>query len=410
MKMDCPKPPIPEPLRGLEMGTFTHESVAIRMPDIGRRMVAENEFAPGVEAGLEALFAGIPDDVIRPLADDGAPDAADWARYVASYRGQNWLEVPWFFTETYFYRRILDITGFFQAGPGQGLDPFSYQKRQGLETTRRAIRDLSSQVNELLQSDGRPAEAFSSLLAVDLWGNQADLSLWPADGDEKPDHQDAGQQKAHTLVDETAAISHYLLGPENRRGRIDFVLDNAGFELVADLYLAAFLLEQNMAETIYLHAKAHPTFVSDAMIKDVQQTVVFLLNEGDPEAATAGQRLHDLLDNGRLRLQTHWFWTSPLDMWEMPAPLRRELGRSDLLISKGDANYRRLLGDRHWPLTTPFADVVCYLPAPVVALRTLKSEIAVGLTQGQPKKVAEQDPAWLYDGRWGVIQFAKPGR
>jgi hypothetical protein len=95
-------------------------------------------------------------------------------------------------------------------------------------------------------------------------------------------------------------------------------------------------------------------------------------------------------------------------MWNMPDPLLRELAQADLIISKGDANYRRLLGDRHWQFTTPFDDVVCYLPAPFVAIRTLKSEMVAGLDPGQPERVAIQDPNWLIDGRWGMIQFYLP--
>ncbi len=404
--MTCPKLPIPEPLRGIEWGTFTHESIAVRLPQIGRRMLAENNFPPAVTAELEALLEGIPGDQIRPLAAAGAPDAADWVEYVKPHLGQNWLEVPWFFAEAYFYRRILDLTGYFQPGPGQGADPFLYQKRQGLETTRDGIRNLSSQVSDLLARMGGVPEALANLLAVDLWGNQADLSLWPAGGDDKPDHQDCGQQRAHTLVDDSLAIAEYFLRQRLNPRQVAIILDNASFELVADLYLAVFLLAQDLAETVWLHAKCHPTFVSDALIEDIRQTLSFLKDDGQSETAALGQWLQDYLGGGRLRLRQDWFWTSPLEMWQMPEILRKELGQSTLIISKGDANYRRLVGDRHWPFTTPFAEVVCYMPASLAALRTLKSEVAVGLSPGQPAVIAKQDPAWLVDGRWGLIQFA----
>lgn len=405
MTMDCPKPPIPEPLRGIEYGTFTHESIVERLPEIGWRMLKENEFSPAVVAQLESLLKGIPDDMIQPLTDTEAPDAADWARYIEPYLGQNWLEVPWFFAENYFYRRILDITGYFREGPGQAYDPFLHQKRQSLEKSRQAVQGLSSQINQSLKTDSQRKEALASLLAVDLWGNQADFSMWPG-GEDIPGHEDTGQQKEHTLVDDSGAIVDYLFGLNDRAERIDLLLDNVGLELVSDLFLAVFLLEQNLVDRIYLHAKIHPTFVSDALIKDVQQTVAFLLADGDREVASAGQLLSGLLENGRLQLQAHWFWTSPLEMWRMPASLKGELDHSNLLVSKGDANYRRLLGDRHWPYTTPFSDIVCYLPAPVVALRTLKSEVAAGLSPGQPEEVTERDPEWLFNGRWGVIQFS----
>ena len=58
-------------------------------------------------------------------------------------------------------------------------------------------------------------------------------------------------------------------------------------------------------------------------------------------------------------------------MWEMPLELHRQLSTSYLVLSKGDANYRRLLGDRHWDFTTPFAQAVGSVPAPLLALRTI---------------------------------------
>lgn len=408
MRLDCPKPPIPEPLRGIEVGTFTYASIVERLPEIGRRMVDENDFPPAVLAGLESLLEGIPDGTVQPLTDTEAPEAADWAGYAEPYLGQNWLEVPWFFAENYFYRRILNITGYFQKGPGQALDPFLYQKRRGLETGHQAIRGLSRQFSQSLKNISQRKKALASLLVVDLWGNQADLSMWPG-GEDIPNHQDSGQQRAHTLVDDNEAVTDYVFSLDGRVERIDILLDNVGLELVSDLYLAAFLLEQNLVKKVYLHAKVHPTFVSDAMIEDVQQTVAFLADNEDREVASAGQLLSRLLENGRLKLQAHRFWTSPLEMWRMPASIEGELGRSNLLVSKGDANYRRLLGDRHWPHTTPFADIVCYLPAPVVALRTLKSEVAAGLSPGQPQELTERDPEWLFNGRWGVIQFSGQG-
>ena len=46
----------------------------------------------------------------------------------------------------------------------------------------------------------------------------------------------------------------------------------------------------------------------------------------------------------------------------------------------GDANFRRLIGDRHWPWSTRPEDVLSYFPAPLLALRTCKSEVLIGST------------------------------
>jgi hypothetical protein len=90
----------------------------------------------------------------------------------------------------------------------------------------------------------------------------------------------------------------------------------------------------------------------------------------------------------------------------MPSALRKELGQASLVVSKGDANYRRLLGDRYWPHTTPLEDILAYRPAPVLTLRVLKANLIAGLQPGQSEAMQRRDPNWLHNGHWGVIQFA----
>jgi uncharacterized protein with ATP-grasp and redox domains len=402
--------PIPAPLRGAEIGSFAHHTIVVRLPAIARRVLAENDFPPAVVDRLETLIQEIPGGLIRSLRDSSAPDAADWRRYVAPYQAQNWLQVPWFLAEVYFYRRILEATGYFQPGHSRGIDPFLYQKQQGLDTSLARIRALASEVNEWFaqgeRQGGRNSQMLARLLSVALWGNQADLSLWPADKGDQPDHGDRDQQQAHLLLDDTAAIIHHLYRQEGRARRVDFIVDNAGFELVCDLCLADYLLSSNTSAKAHFHLKAHPTFVSDAMSQDVRQTVAFLAADAQDAVRALAGRLSQHLTSQRLQCRPHPFWTSPLSGWEMPSSLRHDLAHSHLVISKGDANYRRLLGDRHWSFTAPFAAVVAYFPAPLVALRTLKSEAVVGLRPDQPPTVSSKDPEWLTNGRWGVIQFA----
>lgn len=399
-----PKPPLPEPLRALEIGTFTWHSVVERLPKIGRRVIEENPLPPGIVAGLEDLIAGIPGSPIRTLSSDSSSDVLDWARYVAPYLGQNWLQAPWFFAENYFYRRILEATGYFEKGPYYLSDPFEEQKGQGLDISRAGIASLSRQINQWIEAPDW--DVFEHLLDLTLWGNQADLSLWPASSDEKPDHRDPEERQAHLVVDQTEDLVAYLSGRAWPKKRIDLVADNAGFELVCDLALADFLISVGWVDTVHMHLKAYPTFVSDAMIKDVRETLTFLISAFHPDHTRIfADRISILLDEGHLLLEDHVYWNSPLPGWEMPESLRQEFSNSDLVIFKGDANYRRLLDDRHWPFTTPFYDVVRYFPAPLVCLRVAKSEVAAGLDPGQPERLAQIDPEWVYDGKWGMIQF-----
>ena len=103
-------------------------------------------------------------------------------------------------------------------------------------------------------------------------------------------------------------------------------------------------------------------------------------------------------------VQADLFWNSSRFFWEMPPPLRTRLAQARLIIIKGDANYRRLLGDSRWPTTGPVEDAIPYFPAPFVCLRTMKSDPVVGLKPGLAEVLDEEDPQWRVNGKRGLIQ------
>ncbi len=403
MSILMPDLPIPDPLRGNEIGSFAHYTVTVRLPEIGREVIEINRFTPEITEKLETLIAEIPFARIRPLQDADAPDTKDWMNYITPYLEQNWLDVPWFFAETYFYRRVLEAIGYFSPGPYMGFDPYHEQKKTGLRLANEAIQAFYTRIWSVLRKP--EPSAFERLLVNSLWGNQADLSVWSIDEHERPDYRDDTIQVRHLVVNDSRKVSHLLLSKQRRIQRIDFLMDNCGQELACDLGLVFFLLESGLAETIHLHLKPHPTFVSDATAKDVIETLETLSTHANSSVAQLAKQLARYIEEGRLHLREYFFWTSPLALWEMPIDLRAELSQADLIISKGDLNYRRLIGDRHWALTTPFDQVVGYLPTSLVALRVLKAECAIGLSEKKVKSLYRQDPEWLFDGKWGVIQL-----
>jgi len=406
---------LPEPLRGLEQPSFTHYSIVVRLPDIARRTLSENAFSPEVVKNIEQLISEIPEGSIRPVEMASAPGADLWDAWIRPYTGQNWLQVPWFFAEEYFYLRILEASGYFKAGEnrpggdsGYLRDPYELQKRLGLETTQGAIQLLTTQADRILPDAVHFRQTLSRLLLIDLWGNQNDLSLWPAstsDTAENPAQAEMRESVEHLLVDDRSAALAYLASFNTETLRLDFLIDNAGYELVCDLALADVLLSRYRVRQIVFHVKQQPVFVSDALPKDIDHTLDFLKQSTHEPAQSMAARLQTSLASGQFQIKPHVFWTSPLPMWEMPEDLRKELSQSDMLLSKGDANYRRLLGDRHWPTHQPFADVMQYMPVAVLSLRTLKSEIVVGLPD---ERIPHHDPDWMTDGQWGLIQFARP--
>jgi Damage-control phosphatase ARMT1-like domain len=408
-KSTRPKLPLPAALVGSEVGSFTEYTVTQRMPDIARRVVAENNYPADINKALEKLASELSSGNIPALADDTASDVTAWQKNLEPYNGQRWIDIPWFVAETYFYRVILANTNYFRPGRLQYIDPFALQKQQGLESTVDSTIALCSQLNKWLDTSQTEKtntssypEILTALLYFALWGNRVDLSLWSAFETDRS-RFDIGIQQANILVDDTSDVVQLLI---NAKGKpVDFVLDNAGFELICDLCLVDFLLASGLASQVKLHVKPHPTFVSDAMIKDVHQTIQFLAAANNWDATYFAHRLQDYLDNGRIIFDENLFWTSPNAFWEIPETLKNDLSPASCLIVKGDANYRRLLGDLHWDYTSNINDIVCYLPVPVVPIRTLKSEVAAGLKQEVIERVAKVDSSWLTNGQWGVIHL-----
>lgn len=395
-------PRVPPVIRTSETGSFAHNTLKTRVPAILRDTIAANDFPAAVLRELDALHEELAVGRVRPLREDAA-DVADWNLRSAPNFGRTWLDVPWYWAEAYFYRRLLEATGYFQPGPLQGFDPFATTKRRewAPEVAPAAVERLLASLSADTAAQGvpDPEVRFEQLLHASLWGNRTDLSYTVAAhlGATAAPHQ----ERANLLVDDWQAVWRHLLARGG--GRVGIIADNAGTELLMDLALADFLLGTELASEVHLHLKPQPFFVSDAMISDLAAGTDALIAAGGL-AARLGRRADGAVAAGDLLPETHPFYASSLVYPELPADLRMALGRLDLVIVKGDANYRRLASDAHWPPTTPFGEVTHDFPAPLVALRTLKSELIVGLAPGLAERTAAQDPAWLVNGVRGVIQ------
>ena len=92
----------------------------------------------------------------------------NWRRYA----GKTWLEIPWYFAETYFYRRLLEAVGYFQPGEGQGQRSVREAESQRRWTSD--VQRLSSVWEQFATLE--TGQRFEALLHSSLWGNRADLS------------------------------------------------------------------------------------------------------------------------------------------------------------------------------------------------------------------------------------------
>ena len=459
---EIPSAPV---LLGNEPGSFPHSVLAERHPAVIRQVRDAFPYGPEQRRALDALEESCAEGVIEPLPAD-AHDRDRWQAWgLAKYTGRSWFDVPWLWSESYFYRRLLDAVGFFAPGPWQGIDPFRPSKLAELDAP-----ETGEELAALDALEGAPAEERAhALLHGSLWGNRADLGFrlsaagaagspgaagaagtpGAAGAAGTPGATEAGPR---LVADDSDTLWSLLpRDPLPGTGTLFLIADNAGRELVPDLLLIAHLLAEGRIRRAVLHVKPYPYYVSDATTADVVDALRRLTTA--PGAAAAyGHRLWSAMTDGRLTVRAHPFSCAPLPYEAMPGDLREELvprqatfapsrrparspelfeqgvppesthrtplldgqtlragalAAGTLTIMKGDLNYRRLVGDRLWPPTTPFKDVTAHFPGPVAALRTLKSDVITGLdARTEAALTAAEEQRWRTGGTHALIQCA----
>lgn len=389
----------PEPLR--MDNEFAYRSMAERVPHIIRETQALNaDYPPAILRALDALHAALTGNAPITLPDERPVPADDHAGWEAAYRAQRakiepltWLHAEWFFAETLCYRHLIQAVRWHETG----RDPFAPQKQAEFESDT-----LWHLLHAALEVEAGFDEELSALLSYALWGNRVDLS--------HPAGALAGETASadDLLVDDRDEVRDFLTSTasgESHAHSLHIVADNAGTELAMDLVLADRWLSR-ASHTVVLHLKSYPTFVSDATIPDLWHTLRALSDHGGQPAALA-QRLRRAWQDERLTLAARSFWNSSHFLWDMPPGLHHALARARLVILKGDANYRRATGDALWPAGTPFSAALDYFPAPIVALRSLKSDTLVGVPEAITRRLDATDDAWRTTGQHGVMQFAR---
>jgi hypothetical protein len=335
-------------------------------------------------------------------------------------------------------------------------------------SSRPAVLELAARYNELvaqLDNKGSPAAGeseaekaaaekllFTEMCDICLWGNATDLSLLTNltyDDIQKLQGSEARKKNEKNIIanDLDAAYNTLKVAQQaNPKGdrQVDIVLDNSGFELYVDLILAGYLLHAGLATRIVLHPKNIPWFVSDVTPSDFSALLNALLDakrlyetpsEDETAKGVTPQALSEeqasLLDDlfkdwaqlhaeGKIILRSSIFWTSPGAYWRLPyvaKDLFADLQESELVIFKGDLNYRKLVGDALWDPTTTFAEAVGPLgPGSgmrTLALRTCKADVVVGLHQGKDEELRQIEGGggdsgqrkWAWSGKYAVVSF-----
>lgn len=174
---------------------------------------------------------------------------------------------------------------------------------------------------------------------------------------------------------------------QKEQRRVDIILDWDGIELSNNLLLAVFLLERQLATKVVLHA---PRSLQDPVVPTTSTylkdfATIYQMPEGPDSSGDGPLSLADLLpgldsgetnhlrffnellekwqngEQGALTIQEEPFWSMWYSFWELRehAPeLLKQFQEAEVVIVKGDFNYRRLTEDvRSRPLPSFFPGI-----------------------------------------------------
>ena len=331
---------------------------------------------------------------------------------------------------------------------------FHAQKNNAFRASLAAVVELAPRYKRIITAvrQGRETDPlleaetekllFTEMMEICLWGNATDLSLLTSltydDIQKLQGSQARKAAEANILVNHLPRVFDVLQsarasGRDPRR--LDIVLDNSGFELFVDLVLAGYLLEAGLATEVVLHPKSMPWFVSDVLPRDffdlldalANPVPYFSANKSEAQNAPSLSEpqqldlafLHEswlgFHRAGKIRLRESRFWTLPGSYWRLPAldrELHEELRASELVVFKGDLNYRKLTGDAAWDPTTSFEEAIGPLGKAgsgirALALRTCKADVVVGLPEGRDEELKDGavERTWGWSGKYAVVQF-----
>ncbi|XP_026823299.1 protein-glutamate O-methyltransferase-like [Rhopalosiphum maidis] len=434
------KTPNNEPLRGKYMKSFGYHSLMHRMPDVFSAItgllkakqftLANKEEINDIVNKLELLLSEILNNKPLRTIDSTSTLALMWNQLLEKKFNSDsivtWFDTEWLFTENYLYIRIKEI--FEKTKMLKDYDPFEQLKYKAFdesEITMIAIAEfLNSQFSKKEFDNKNLKILFIQILKICLWGNRFDLSL--NIGKSKNISEDPLEAivslDKYILTDHSDEIWNTLNVSYDKNPKIiDIILDNSAYELFTDMCLAHFFITYGFAETVVFHGKSIPWYVSDVTRPDFEHFLNRLVKECTSSALQQiGNRWNNYYKTGKFVIECEEFWTLPhcySTMATEDPELYKKLACSQLLIFKGDLNYRKLIGDINWSPSTTFKSALCrFQPTAVVALRTLKCDCVCDLDCDYETKIDETDKNdnylcstnyWQVNGKYAVVHLSK---
>lgn len=347
------------------------------------------------------------------------PGVDELKKSISSYKNYTikdfFEKAPFFLVEFYFYHLLLSLRNY------DNLKFDFFAAKKDADWKDRA-EDFSSKLSVLFDDfekfnkrkfskkekqefNERKNEHIKSILYYSLTSNTGDLSQL----------HEIRSESVKCLCNETEICQNYL-DVAKPYSRFDIICDNSGAELFSDIYLAVFFLVYGLAKKVVFHLKPCPFFVSDATIDDFSKLVAALTKNGK------NTELLDFISKKKIEVfSPNDFWVEPYYFDKMPDGLKNHFDKSNLVIIKGDLNYRRLVDDFNNYTDKAKSSIKferleerCLFKnksnknIPLVAPRVLKSDVFVGIDTVFEAIGRNSDSQFKTDGKWGVIQTTLP--
>lgn len=304
------------------------------------------------------------------------------------------------FLKSEFFLYLLMNEEWIKTGKNQE-DLFSIKKEKDWENKEEILKNGLEQM--IFQTSSLKKEKVNDYLHYMTSGNAHDLSqeknYTPAD-------------KINYLHDDRKKDVIFDFLNKRKYTRFDILSDNAGVELFYDCLFAWYLLQTNTVEKIFIHVKPWPMFVSDAtkndfetlkeIIKKQNETIYTMLTQYEQKDDNSNKN-----GEGRLIIQSdeEAFYMPEFEDCQFIKKIIQD--GCELLIVKGDLNYRRLVGDLKWENTQPIKPIIApFITCRCLCLRCIKSDVLLGLTK---EEAAEANSIPRHEltkeGKFATIQF-----
>lgn len=426
-----------------ENDNFARETIKYRFKDIISSLNAEIDLHPELKdkkINYSDILLHKTKDTIDPACGDLKLSDNDQAQIEKWTNNLNYDSIGSFFykgpfidVEHYFYFAILDHIK--KTGLDKELkwnDPYASKKELSItkdytnDNTRLAKGKIYNSKIKITLNLGyqilQKEKNLKALLKANLSSNSTDLSqmFWSEFRDVK-----AVTNDSQNFEDYTDNIIKKNTTLENT----NILVDNYGHEFLCDLILGIYLINFNISQKVTYHVNKLPIFVSDIIEKDFNKIITQLKALCENKTAEEKKefevinKIEELYKEGRIIIKPNFFWNMPTtysSLFKKDAPeYHKELqkiftggeSQKELLIIKGDLNYRRTVGDIIISPSEKINKYIKYISCPTLIIRSFKSNVVL-LGKDNKEDIFKTNfdydyggIDWKTEGRAGIIQF-----